>query len=1041
MRIPPSRLASLLAFLVLSLPAGAQTVLLSSTSYNGGGPDQALGAARASNGDLYVAGSSSNGASGIDIWLGRYDSSLNLLNSVTVNGSGNGDDIAYNVVVAADGTVYAVGATSVATRGPQPWMGRFSSSLVLLSSAVFATPSNATANQTRAVAFSSAGELFTAGNMATSTFTMRNLFAKHDPTTLAIISSATYYGGYGYISSASDIESLTADVPGFLYMTGSIPPASGASNDLWLVKYDTSLNFISSATKAGAGGNTDAGLSVLAHPNGSIYVTGILNNSGATVDLWVGRYSSSLALLSSFSLNGSANANDQGHGLALGNGGNILVAGQLGQTGQGDDIYVAEYTAGLALVSSRTLTSAGAVVDAGYAVVSDTAAGQAWVAGSYGSPTDAWLGQFSITPATPTAPSGFSGVAFSSRSILWSWTDSSSNESGFRVIYGGGNISGDLAANTTTWLQTGLGVNTTSGMLLARAFNAGGTADSGQSAFFYTLTDPPNSISVTVFGSSASFTWPAMANPAGTRWSVERSTDQAIYAQLYFSSAAAAYQDPGPLSVSSTYYYRIGSANGDGTLSYHANASAIVWTGAGSVPPAPSAFAGTAQSTSSILWTWNDNASNETGYRVMSGASNLSGDLAAGTSLWLQTGLGVGASTGPLSAQAFNSTGTANSGTASRYTLANAPGTPSASGVFTTSATISWAANGNPGSVVYQLERSTGGAYAIIMSSAAVSFLDTTLTPSVTHYYRALALNGDSVATVYTATGSAVALPGLSLPAAPGAFAGAAQSASSILWSWTDIASNETGYRVMSGASNLSGDLAAGTTLWLQTGLGVDMSTGPLFAQAFNSSGTANSGTASRYTLANAPGAPSASSVFQTSATLSWAANGNPGAVLYQLERSTGGAYSILITTFAASYLDTTLTAGATHYYRALALNGDSVATVYSATGSAVALPPTSAPLAPGGFAGAAQTTGSILWTWTDNAPNEDGYRVMSGASDLSGDLAAGTTLWLQTGLGIGASTGPLLAQAFNSSGTANSGTASRFTLAAAPGTPSASGV
>ena len=716
--------------------------------------------------------------------------------------------------------------------------------------------------------------------------------------------------------------------------------------------------------------------------------------------------------------------------IALDNGLVLAASGRRGLTG------------GLSLNSAELLTSATATIVATGVTAPDAthvngtlslaaAATGYWdvVVRQSGSRVGRLSGGFSVStaaPAAPTAPSGFAGTAQSTFSILWSWTDNSSTETGFQIKAGAANVSGNLAANTTIWLQTGLGVNTSSGALFAQAFNSTGTSNSGSLTRFSLAAVPTGLAASGVTASSATLTWAG----AGTTYQLERSTGMGF--SLLSTGAAGSYGDTA-LSAATTYYYRVLALNGDAIATAYASSITVVTSPGAAAPNAPSGFAGTAQSTSSVLWSWADNSTTETGFRIMSGATNVSGNLAANTTIWLQTGLGVNTSSGALFAQAFNSTGTSSSGSLTRFSLAAAPTGLAASGVSASSATLTWTGAGTS----YQLERSTGASFATIYSSASASYGDTGLAAAATYYYRVLALNGDSVATACASSITVVTLPGAAVPNAPSGFAGTAQSTSSVLWSWIDNSSNETGFRIMAGAANVSGDLAANTTIWLQTGLGVNTSSGALFAQAFNSTGTSNSGPLTRSSLAAAPTGLAATSITMSSATLTWSGAGTS----YQLERSTtGGAYTTVYSSASPSYIDVALSAGTTYFYRVLAFNGDYVATAYSST-TFVTLPGVVAPSAPSGFAGTAQSTSSILWSWTPGSVNEGGFRVLSGASNLSGDLAAGTTLWLQAGLGIGASTGPLSAQAFNSSGTANSGTASRFTLAAVSGTPSASGV
>ncbi|MDD5304422.1 MAG: right-handed parallel beta-helix repeat-containing protein, partial [Elusimicrobia bacterium] len=364
----------------------------------------------------------------------------------------------------------------------------------------------------------------------------------------------------------------------------------------------------------------------------------------------------------------------------------------------------------------------------------------------------------------------------------------------------------------------------------------------------------------------------------------------------------------------------------------------------------PSNFAGAALSTSSLKWTWTDNSDNETGFRILAGALNVSGDLPINATSWLQAGLGVNASSGSLRVQAFTATATADSGALTRYSLAAPPSGLAASSIFKSSATLTWTA-GNPAGTIFELERSTGAGFGLVVSTALAAYANTGLSPGTTYYYRVRALNGDSAATAYSSS-AAVPTPVAAAPNAPSAFAGVAQSTASILWTWTDNSADESGFRVLTGTVSVSGDLAINATAWLQTGLGVNAGSGPLLVQAFNSTGTADSGSVARYSLAAEPSGLASSSVFQTSATLTWTA-GNPAGTIFELERSTGGGFILAFSSAASAYTDTGLTNASTHFYRVRALNGDSAATAYAST-ITVATQLTPPPGAPTGFAGAA---------------------------------------------------------------------------------------
>ena len=114
------------------------------------------------------------------------------------------------------------------------------------------------------------------------------------------------------------------------------------------------------------------------------------------------------------------------------------------------------------------------------------------------------------------------------------------------------------------------------------------------------------------------------------------------------------------------------------------------------------------------MWSWSGNAVNAAGYRVMSGATELSGDLPPEATSWLQTGLSTNTPHGPYIVRAFNAGGTGDSNPFSRYTLAAEPdglAAATGAGLFA----VQWSTNTNPEGTVYELQRSTsGGGFASV---------------------------------------------------------------------------------------------------------------------------------------------------------------------------------------------------------------------------------------------------------------------------------------------------------------------------------------
>lgn len=102
-------------------------------------------------------------------------------------------------------------------------------------------------------------------------------------------------------------------------------------------------------------------------------------------------------------------------------------------------------------------------------------------------------GVSSASPFLPTTPSGLSGAADSSTAITWSWTDNSSNETGFKLYDDSDNLIATIAtANTESYQETGL----TKGAIYTRyvvAYNGVGNSSSSANASATTNTSLPDS--------------------------------------------------------------------------------------------------------------------------------------------------------------------------------------------------------------------------------------------------------------------------------------------------------------------------------------------------------------------------------------------------------------------------------------------------------------------------------------------------------------------------------------------------------------------
>lgn len=219
----------------------------------------------------------------------------------------------------------------------------------------------------------------------------------------------------------------------------------------------------------------------------------------------------------------------------------------------------------------------------------------------------------------PAAPSGLTATAASETQINLSWTDNSSNETGFRI---------ERSLNGTTWAQiatVGAGVTTYQSLLLTcntpyyyrvRASSAVGFSPYSNVATATTAVCtnlPPSGLSATaVSGSRINLSW-ADNSANEVSFKVERSLNGVNWSQIATVAANGTSFASTGLICNTPYYYRVRAAFAVG---YSAFSNIATATTLECPPAAPSGLTATAVSGTRIDLSWADNSSNETNFRV-----------------------------------------------------------------------------------------------------------------------------------------------------------------------------------------------------------------------------------------------------------------------------------------------------------------------------------------------------------------------------------------------------------------------------------------
>jgi fibronectin type 3 domain-containing protein len=304
---------------------------------------------------------------------------------------------------------------------------------------------------------------------------------------------------------------------------------------------------------------------------------------------------------------------------------------------------------------------------------------------------------------------------------------------------------------------------------------------------------------------------------------------------------------------------------------------------------------------------------------------------------------------------------------------------------------ISWTDNSN-NETGFLIDRSSDGkTFNQIASVGAnvTAYHDTSLSPGNTYYYEVQATNAAGNSSFSNVFQAETLIP----PDPPTNLAATKVTTTEVDLSWTNVATNATGIKILEKQGNntakvIASGLPPTTTNYNVTGLAVG--TSYVFEiDALNSSGPSGAATIAVDTLpaqvtgVTATGGPG-------EITLSWAAD--QGAASYNVYRSTvsGGEETTPTWTgvTGTSYVDGTATPGIAYYYEVTPVDPDAASpgpSPASASGegspsaevSAVALPGTPSTFnAPTGLVGVAQNGPQVQLTWNNNSSSATSFSV-----------------------------------------------------------------
>jgi RHS repeat-associated protein len=251
-----------------------------------------------------------------------------------------------------------------------------------------------------------------------------------------------------------------------------------------------------------------------------------------------------------------------------------------------------------------------------------------------------------------------------------------------------------------------------------------------------------------------------------------------------------------------------------------------------------------------------------------------------------------------------------------------------------------------------------------------VIFYNRGLTPGEVQALYVRGLNTSEIAEIFNSP----------LPSAPNLLSAKVASVNQINLSWTDNSSNEDGFKIerktADGTFTEIATVGANVTTYNNTGLTTDTKY-TYRVTAYNLSGNSaysNEIAATPPSIPITPTLLTAKAVSGSQVDLSWTDNANNESG-FKIEQKIGtGGFSAIATVGANSnsYSITGLTPGTSYTYRIKAYN-DGGNSLYS--NEAIISPPT-APLLPTSLTVVVVSGTQVDLTWTDNSSNEDGFKI-----------------------------------------------------------------
>ncbi len=340
--------------------------LVSSVTVDGGenGNDEARGISVAADGTVFATGYVTVTGQGRNIWLGKYSENLVYQDSVTVNGAANGDDEGYTIVFDPSGNLYLVGYMTAVGEGHDIWLGKFDSELVLVDSITVTGPNTDHDDGYGILYDSVSGNLYLAGTVRESGEDANIWLAIYD-TDLDLVKAITMNGP---VDETDKARFLTFDDTRHLFVSGSMTDDLSRDYAIWIGKFEDDLTFVDDVTIDGPTTEEDKGYGIAFDGADTIFVTGTMIETDESYNIWMAKLDTDLTILDQLTINGPVDGEDVAYLMQLGPSGRLYHTGTYTENVGGTNIWLARFGPSIDLEAWVTLDGPAGGYDTGIGV-------------------------------------------------------------------------------------------------------------------------------------------------------------------------------------------------------------------------------------------------------------------------------------------------------------------------------------------------------------------------------------------------------------------------------------------------------------------------------------------------------------------------------------------------------------------------------------------------------------------------------------------------------------------------------------------------